>query len=94
MNVKLTLGGKAYTLPPLTIEQLREISGRLHHGPVHDRDLDIVYAAWPKEGADLNAISATHSEIVAAAEQILAAAGLTRTRHDTARREREAADAN
>ena len=47
MNVKLTLGGKAYTLPPLTIEQLREISGRLHHGPVHDRDLDIVYAAWP-----------------------------------------------
>jgi len=91
MNVKLTLGGKAYTLPPLTIEQLREISGRLHHGPVHDRDLDILHAAWPEEGPDLNQISATHSEIVAAADQILGAAGLSRSRHDTARREREAA---
>jgi hypothetical protein len=86
MNVKL--GGKAYTLPALTIERLREISGRLHHGPVHDRDFDILSTAWPEEGPELGQIQATQHEITAAADQILAACGLTRSRHDIARRER------
>lgn len=90
--ISVRLGGKTYSIPPLSVEQVGEINGRLAHGSVHDRDLAVLRLAWPRESApELDKLPATHAEISAAADRIIAAAGLRRTRHDQARRDRDAA---
>lgn len=89
-NINLKLGGKSYALPPLSLHLISLVTRRLHFGTMHDRDYDILHLVWPQEAPEpLDAIEgATHAEITAAAEQIIAAAGLKRTPRDLAWRKR------
>jgi hypothetical protein len=86
-TINVTLGGKSYALPPLALGDVAAIRRRLHdRGSMPRVDFDVLRLAWPRDAEQqLDAIEgATHTEVTAAAEEIIAAAGLTRTAHNLA----------
>src|ERR1700691_4992158 len=86
-TINVTLGGKSYALPPLALGDVAALRRRLHdRGSMPRLDFDVLRLAWPHDAEQkLDAIEgATHTEVTAAAEEIIAAAGLARTAHNVA----------